>query len=66
MYDPNKPETEEDAILVQERRRYRALQSLQAQPAPLPASLPSQSSTPATTESPSGVKTEKHPRYRRA
>jgi hypothetical protein len=33
----NKPETEADAVLVQDRRRYRALQSLQAQQGQTPA-----------------------------
>ena len=56
MYDPNRPETEEDAILVQDRRRYRALQSSPAQPAQTPASSPSPSNTPATTASPSVAK----------
>lgn len=34
MTGPNKPETEEDAVLVQDRRRFRALQSLTAQGKP--------------------------------
>lgn len=51
----NKPETEQDAQLTQDRRRYRALQSLQAQQGQTPASSPSQSNTPATTESTSSA-----------
>ena len=47
----NKPETEEDAKLVQDRRRFLALQSLKAQPVPTPDSSQSPSSTPATTAS---------------
>jgi hypothetical protein len=31
MTGPNTPETEQDAVLVQDRRRFRALQSLTAQ-----------------------------------
>lgn len=52
----NKPETEQDAQLVQQRRRYLALLSSQAQPAPTLASSASQSNTPATTASPSSAK----------
>ena len=51
MENWNKPETEQDAQLVQDRRRFRALQSLKAQQAQTPASSPSPNSTPATTES---------------
>ena len=56
MDEINKPETEQDAQLVQDRRRFRALQSLQAQPVRTPGSLPSPSNTPATTESTSDVR----------
>ena len=51
----NKPETEQDAQLTQDRRRFQALRSLQAQQAQTPASSPSQSNTPATTASTSDV-----------
>jgi len=56
MEDLNKPETEQDAKLVQDRRRYRALQSLKGQQAQTPASSQSQSSTPATMASTSDAK----------
>jgi hypothetical protein len=49
-------ETEEDAKIVQDRRRFRALQSSRAQQARIPASSQSQSSTPETTASNSSVK----------
>lgn len=49
-------ETEEDAQIVQDRRRFWALQSLRAQQGRTPASSQSQSSTPATTTSTSSDK----------
>jgi hypothetical protein len=49
-------ETEEDAEIVQERRRYQALRSSRAQQARTPASSQSQSSTPAKTGSTSSDK----------
>ena len=52
----NKPETEQDAQVVQDRRRFPALQSLQAQQAQTLASSASPSNTPATTASPSDAK----------
>ena len=51
MTDWNKPETEQDAQLTQDRRRFQALRSLQAQQGQTPASSPSPSNTPATTAS---------------
>ncbi len=41
MTDWNKPETEQDAQLTQDRRRFQALRSLQAQQGQTPASSPS-------------------------
>lgn len=56
MENWNKPETEQDAELVQARRRYLALRSLKAQQGQTPASSPSQSNTPATMASTSSAK----------
>ena len=52
----NQLETEQDAQIVQDRRRFRALQSLRAQLDQTPASSPSPGNTPATTASPSDAK----------
>ena len=52
----DKMETEADGKLVQDRRRFRALQSSTVQLGQTPASSPSPSGTPATTESTSDAK----------
>lgn len=44
MTGPNTPETEQDAVLVQDRRRFRALQSLQARCKPQTSVTKKQSS----------------------
>jgi hypothetical protein len=56
MDDLNRPETEEDGIRAEALRRLKVRQLLQVPAAQTPDSSPSQSNTPATTESPSDAK----------
>lgn len=51
MQNENQPETEQDAILSEAKRRYRARQTSRGLAAQTSASSPSQSNTPAITVS---------------
>ena len=56
MDDPNRQETEQDAIRAEALRRSRVRHLMRGRQDPSQTSSPSQSSTPATTESPSNDK----------